>query len=57
MFVPLLLSIRISYLLFCHFKYTDFQRYLKTPSAFFMTYFNSFLLAKLQLITSQIFVS
>ena len=35
MFVPLLLSIGISYLLFCHYKYTDFQRYLKTPSASF----------------------
>jgi len=34
--VPLLLSIGISYLLFSHFKYTDFQRYLKDPNAFFM---------------------
>jgi len=37
-FVPLLLSIGISYLLFRHFKYTDFQRYLKTPFAFFMPF-------------------
>jgi hypothetical protein len=50
-FVPLLLSIGISYLLFCHFKYTDFQRYLKTPSAFFIPYLNFFLLAKLQSFT------
>ena len=37
MFVPLLLSIGISYLLFCHFKYTDFQRYLKNSNASFYT--------------------
>jgi len=36
--VPLLLSIGISYLWFGHFKYTDFQRYLKDPFAFFMPF-------------------
>jgi hypothetical protein len=34
-FVSLLLSIGISYLWFGHFKYTDFQRLLKDPIAFF----------------------
>jgi len=47
-FVPLLLSIGISYLWFRHFKYTEFQRHLKNPIAFFMPYLNFFLLAKLQ---------